>query len=103
MELITNNELIVMIGFMVGYIIILAIISRVEDKKRMRKFTRRDDNIEWYGPDIYLKEKDYGHLENDDKEIADTEKYKNEAKQRIENVKKRNNGSNSKPTTFIGD
>ncbi len=29
------------------------------------KKTKKDFNIEWYGPDVYLKEKDYGEIKDD--------------------------------------
>ncbi len=29
------------------------------------KKIKKDFNIEWYGPDVYLKEKDYGEIKDD--------------------------------------
>ncbi len=79
-------------SFVIGYGIGFWLVSSI--KKLINKDRRRsrDVNVEWYGPDVYLKNKVYDVI---DVEITDNEKHKNAEKKRIENVKKRNGRSNT--------
>ena len=73
-------------------------ITRILNKVFKEKKTK-DTNIEWYGPDVYLKEKEYDvdkHFES----LTDNEKYKSAEKKRIENV--RNNTGDSSSNEIDG-
>lgn len=57
MEWITNE----IIGFVLGMIVLFVAMVFFEHKERRRtkEIKNLDTNIEWYGPDVYLKEKMY--------------------------------------------
>ena len=58
-------------------------------KKARNKKNRMDDtNVEWYGPDVGLKKKNYGELKDDfrDKILTDTEIQQEREFKRINNI-----------------
>jgi len=60
------------IGGFVGYILFLSIVNLIKKDIEKRREKTPDVNIEWYGPEIYLKEKQYGEIENNfDSELLD--------------------------------
>ncbi len=90
------NISIFIIGVIVGYLILDLLINSVSKTKKDNK----DEVIEWYGPEIYLREKKY---DIDKKEMDDSQYYKEQEKQRVRNVKKRNGRSNTGTNTSDGD
>jgi len=77
------------------------IISKILNFIRNKKKQNKDKVIEWYGPDIYLKEKEKDFMFIDDiEEQSDRDYYKKQEEKRIRNVK-RNNRSNTESTKNI--
>ncbi len=100
-----EDWIIFIIYFIIGYLVAIILIVKIKEKiSGYKKRDFNDTNIEWYGPDIYLKEKDYGYYDDDFREeLIDRDNYIAQEKRRSENVKKRDNGSDSESTTSIGD
>ena len=99
MEYIINYYYIflIIIGFIVGGYTVLNIIElkRLDSRRK-----NKDKTIEWYGPDIYLREKQYQNPDKFFEELTDQEKYKNAETKRIENV--RNNTGDSSTNKVNG-
>lgn len=56
----TMQEMIIgMILYVVLFWLLLSIVSKIKKAKAINKEMKKDTNIEWYGPEIYLKEKIY--------------------------------------------
>ena len=103
MESIIDYAPYIFIGLLVGFLLTLRIMY-IRDKHKLKK--NDDTNIEWYGPDIYLKDKVYGEQEvSDIVEVIDNVIYKNKEIQRKANVKRsneRNCGANKINATRLG-
>ena len=88
------------IGLGLFLIIYVLLISKAYSTKKKET---KDVNIEWYGPDVYLKEKQYPNFFIDDiEEINDRDFYIEEARKRRENAE-RSNRSNTKSIKNIRD
>ena len=61
-----------MFGFIIAYLVVMALIYSIkitiEKSKDQRRIDEIDRNVEWYGPHICLKKKNYPQLEDDFRE-----------------------------------
>lgn len=60
-----------MILYVVLFWLLLFIVSKIKETKVINKEMKKDTNIEWYGPEIYLKEKIYEQRNSDSDREAD--------------------------------
>ncbi len=65
--------------------LVFSIISFIDNRKIKKKMNKELDlNIEWYGDQIYMKEKVYGIMKDDYREeITDSKKYENDKEKDI--------------------
>ena len=89
-----------MLAGLVAVALLFSIVMLKDEwNKQEEKRKKVDKNIEWYGPDIYLKDKDYGHYDDDFREeLIDKDKYIDKENRRQKNV--RNKSSNSSTNTI---
>ncbi len=59
-------------GFIVAYFVVIVLLHSIkitiEKSRDQKRIDEIDKNIEWYGPDICLKKKNYPQLEDDFRE-----------------------------------